>query len=201
MPVERALGPLRRGAVFGRRQHGFDDMRRQHRHGRQGSETGRRGLVTTGAIDSMHELFPAQLLEIVGGAAGGVGGSRRAANALHLLREVRRGKPAGEDRQGEHRLGDPTHACSIEVNAADLCVAHLRRERQRLECLTPDETAIDARQGIDKAFEDGLQFDDELRKLRERAAAQARCCGRSPRCEGPVRLWCRSSGSSGRSAA
>ena len=40
-----------------------------------------------------------------------------------------------------------------------------------LEHLAPDETVIDAREGIHEAFEDGFQLGDELRKLRQGATA------------------------------
>src|SRR6266516_2726609 len=115
----------------------------------QGLERARRSFVPAGAMDALHELLATQLLQVVGGAAWGVCGGRGATEPLDLTGEVRRRKAAGRDREGEHRLGRPAHARFVEVNATDFRTSDLRGERQRVECLAADETAVDARQGVD----------------------------------------------------
>jgi hypothetical protein len=133
------------------------------------------GFLPTSAVDPTNEVLAAQLLEIVGSASWGVGCRGGAAEALDLTRHVGRGA-AGRGGQGEHGGCGPLHARFVEVHAGDLRLANLRGQRQRVEHLAPDEIAIDERQRFDEAFEDGFQFDDEVRKLRQCGGGPERGC-------------------------
>ena len=172
MPVETGglLLTARGCRVFCGRQQGFDDVQMERRQCGDDLERAGRSLVPACAIDALHELLTTQLLEIVGGAAWGVGGGRWASEPLDLTREVRRRKAAGCDREGEYRLGRPAHARFVEVNATDFRPSDLRGKRQRVERLAADEAALDARQGLDEALEHRFEISYDSRKLCQRAS-------------------------------
>ena len=103
-------------------------------------------------IDALHELLTTQLLEIVGGAAWGVGGGRWASEPLDLTLTVADLQIAGRNISGTlqetvavslRTVGptDPRGRNTARV-FADRCVAGLEANRERCEALVEQSLAM-----------------------------------------------------------
>ena len=139
-------------AVYKARKQRHQNLFAQHAKAHHSFKAIRGNFIAPGVFDTLDQVFPTKLLQIIGSLAGMITGYGRAKNFFDFPCELRGGKSPGMGGKRNHSLHHGPHARPIDIDAADSGLTYFRRKRPGRKSLVVNKRDVHPLEHSQKSF-------------------------------------------------